>query len=683
MRMTPYTKVLHRLLSCLLLMAAFGLSSSRVFAQFSPIPIFTIQSTGASTPFEGRYIDVVGRVTAIALQGFYLQDPGGDGDPASSDGIYVYLGKRPALRPGDCVLVQRGYASEFYGKTELSRVKALLPSDSCTGQVAPTKTELPRMYAAPALHFEPLEGMLVQVEKLAGIVNGPTKRYDGGDAEMALLPDPGMSFVSGGRIFNNEPGELTGLVYLSGAFGATLPDANWGDHVTVEDGGPVWGVIDFNFEKYQLILLPDIEVVVDRTANAPLVAATPTAKDELTVCTANLWGLGRGTVQYLDGRDYETQLGRRVQMLGSMLSGCTIIGLQETGQPADAAAVADGLRHAFGFDYSAWALPGPQTSNPEFPLTNAILTRNERVTVINAAQSQGCSPIEYDVLDQPGVCPVGQFPLHDRPPLVVDAEVTGDWGAPLRLRVITNHWKSKAGDEAVNAVRRTAQARQVAELVQQALDADPSTHVIVLGDLNDYYDSGPVQTLRTGVTPPMLHAFDLARPLDRYTYIFNGASQVLDHILLTSNLQPLLAEVFVGRANANFAEPTGQLLHSDIHHASDHDQVLVRLRPAGAATLGGSLGYGGMMVELVDADGAVVAETTTDESGALRLWNLSPGAYGLRLVAPPWLRPDRSALPLTLASGENQLPAMAVRHASVDTILGLARAAPELVRRSR
>ncbi len=124
-----------------------------------------------------------------------------------------------------------------------------------------------------------------------------------------------------------------------------------------------------------------------------------------------------------------------------------------------------------------------------------------------------------------------------------DLTVTGAWGEPFALRVIVNHWKSKGGDETVNAVRREAQARHVATLVQERLDADPAAHVIVLGDLNDYYQSNAVEALRTSVQPPLVHSYDFLPPLDRYTYVFNGASQVLDHLLITANLLPLLAQV--------------------------------------------------------------------------------------------------------------------------------------------
>ncbi len=104
--------------------------------------------------------------------------------------------------------------------------------------------------------------------------------------------------------------------------------------------------------------------------------------------------------------------------------------------------------------------------------------------------------------------------------------------------MIVNHWKSKGGDEKVNAVRRAKQARFVAALVQAQSAKDAAAHVVVLGDLNDYYASVPIEILRTSVQPALVHPYAFLADLDRYTYIYSGASQVLDHILITPNMTP-------------------------------------------------------------------------------------------------------------------------------------------------
>ncbi|MEZ4621720.1 MAG: hypothetical protein R2867_40315 [Caldilineaceae bacterium] len=88
-------------------------------------PIYAIQGDGLQSPLIAQWVDTYGVVTGVIADGFYLQDPQGDGNPQSSDGIYVY---RTTNRTGGSMSkVQRAYVDEFYGKTELSRIKAASP----------------------------------------------------------------------------------------------------------------------------------------------------------------------------------------------------------------------------------------------------------------------------------------------------------------------------------------------------------------------------------------------------------------------------------------------------------------------------------------------------------------------------------------------------------------------------
>ncbi|MBI3957864.1 MAG: endonuclease/exonuclease/phosphatase family protein, partial [Chloroflexi bacterium] len=422
---------------------------------------------------------------------------------------------------------------------------------------------------------------------------------------------------------------------LSGALGAELPDAAWGDRLTVAAStpdSPVLAVLDYNFGKYQLMLLPGAEVTVEPgTAVVDSLPATP--EDAFTVCTFNLLGLGRGRDQHPDAADYQQQIRKRAVAIAEGLDGCTIIGLQETGTPNDAANLAQLLSDEFGLPYTSVAIEGPNSGDPEFPLTNSLLARTDRVTVVAAESAQGCSRFTFGLRFMAGVCPPRQFPFFNRPPLVVDVEVDGPWGAPYPLTVIVNHWKSKSGDESNNLVRRTYQAEHVAALVQARLDADPEAHVVVLGDLNDYYASGPVRILQEQTSPSLLQGFDNLSPADRYTYIFNGGSQALDHILYSRGMQSAFAGIDPLHINADFPI-YAEMDPATIYHASDHDPLVLTLRPDGAGWIGGDVQMAGVGVELVDESGAVVAQTVSDGIGEFRLWGIGPGRYGLRYTPP-------------------------------------------------
>jgi predicted extracellular nuclease len=101
--------------------------------------------------------------------------------------------------------------------------------------------------------------------------------------------------------------------------------------------------------------------------------------------------------------------------------------------------------------------------------------------------------------------------------------------------------------------------------VKQVRAIDRNAAVIVAGDLNDFPWSPPLRTLTGGTGLVDLPA--LLPPKERYTYDFEGNSEVLDHILLSS-------------------EPAGRPHVYDVVHvnseypdqASDHEPGVVRLR---------------------------------------------------------------------------------------------------------
>jgi hypothetical protein len=194
----------------------------------------------------------------------------------------------------------------------------------------------------------------------------------------------------------------------------------------------------------------------------------------------------------------------------------------------------------------------------------------------------------------------------------------------------------------------------------------------VLGDLNDYYGSGPVETLRTGVQPPLLHTFDWLPQLERYTYIYNGGSQVLDHLLITPNLAPLVARVAPLHVNADY--PGGDNKQAALlQKASDHEPVLLQLRPAGAGVVAGNLGFPDLTLILttttpVTAPAPVTGVnavelpivTTTDALGEFRFWGLPPGRYELRIDAPAHFSQNAQPSILSVAPGYQTVAAPAL-----------------------
>jgi predicted extracellular nuclease len=107
----------------------------------------------------------------------------------------------------------------------------------------------------------------------------------------------------------------------------------------------------------------------------------------------------------------------------------------------------------------------------------------------------------------------------------------------------------------------------VRTFVDQLLAKDRGANVIVLGDLNDFDFS---QTTDILVGSGKTSLIDLPRTLpakERYSYVFEGNSQILDQILMSRNLQPA-SSYDVVHMNAEFPD-----------QISDHDPQVVRVVP--------------------------------------------------------------------------------------------------------
>jgi predicted extracellular nuclease len=112
---------------------------------------------------------------------------------------------------------------------------------------------------------------------------------------------------------------------------------------------------------------------------------------------------------------------------------------------------------------------------------------------------------------------------------------------------------------------RHTQANAVKALVESILALDPNANVVVLGDLNDFQFSETLNILKSAGLYSLTD--ELLPPEEQYTYIFNGNSQQLDHILASSSPEKAPAEVdIVHRYSEFFSE----------ERATDHDPVLAQ-----------------------------------------------------------------------------------------------------------
>ena len=146
------------------------------------------------------------------------------------------------------------------------------------------------------------------------------------------------------------------------------------------------------------------------------------------------------------------------------------------------------------------------------------------------------------------------------------------------LFLIANHFNSKSGDDPlfgfaqppvlVSEIQRNQQAQIVNDFVDAILALDPSANIVALGDFNDFQFSTPLAILKGGVLTDLITGLPTA---EQYSYVYDGNSQVLDHILISNHLltpnEAGFALFDVVHANAEFPPAA---------RATDHDPSLVR-----------------------------------------------------------------------------------------------------------
>ena len=91
-----------------------------------PLTIMQIQGAGHVSEYVGQPVLTSGIVTAVDINGYYLQDATGDSDARTSNAIFVFTGTAPAVAIGDAVNVS-GSVGEFRAGAGLSVTKIVSP----------------------------------------------------------------------------------------------------------------------------------------------------------------------------------------------------------------------------------------------------------------------------------------------------------------------------------------------------------------------------------------------------------------------------------------------------------------------------------------------------------------------------------------------------------------------------
>lgn len=438
--------------------------------------------------------------------------------------------------------------------------------------------------------LERFEGMLVRLENFFAV--GGSNRF----GEVPVAADAGHEFRTAGIAF---PG-LMGLpvwdgnqeVFEINPDGAGLSDVgvNFGDQIVLAEG-----TLGFSFGDYQL---QPTTLTVGTPSNV-LDPVRPRMPDEVTIGSLNLArlfddvddpsdtnGLGETRDDEVQSTlEYDTQRVKLARYVVDVLDAPDVLAVQEVeslGVLQELASEIAALDPAVS--YSAELEEGNDVSTIDV----GYLLRAS-ITVTAVTQMGKDETFVFDMVTDL---------THDRPPLLLEAEFTGS-GTPFPFATLVLHNRSLGSIEDPTdgprvRQKRLEQAQSIAQMVQDFQTANPTTPLVVLGDFNAYeLTDGYVDVvgqIAGNVTPAdnLLSGPDLVDPNlrietrlipadERYSFIFSGAANALDHALTSTAAAPFVRDLEYGRGNPDAALTTLSSDPSTPLAASDHDGLVLYL----------------------------------------------------------------------------------------------------------
>ncbi|MBP2581328.1 putative extracellular nuclease [Streptomyces sp. PvR006] len=574
------------------------------------VRIHDIQGTTRVSPLVGQQVSgVTGIVTGVRTygsRGFWIQDPEGDGNPATSEGLFVFTSSVPTVAVGDAVslsgtvteYVPGGLTSGNQSLTQLSKPVVTVVSqgnpvpapvtisswsvpDAYTPEGDPAAagsinglTLKPRAYALD--YYESLEGTNVRIG--SSRVVGATDPY----SELWVTVKPWENRNRrGGTVYGSYESQNTGRLQIQSLTPIAqqpFPKANVGDRLTGTTEGP----LDFNQFGGYTLTARTLGTVVDRGLERE--TTEKQHRNELAVATYN--------VENLDPTDSQEKFDALAKAVVTNLASPDILALEEiqdnNGAKNDGTVAADQTVKKFtdaivaaGGPAYEWRSVDPENNKdggePGGNIRQVFLFNPERVSFTDRAATDPSSATGVTgrkghaaLTVSPGrIDPANTAWESSRKPLAGEFVFRG-----RTVFVIANHFGSKGGDESIvshhqpparsSEAKRLLQAQSVNGFVKQLLAVEKQADVLVVGDINDFEFSGTTKALTDGGA--LYPAVKSLPRSERYSYVYQGNSQVLDQILTSPGVRHFDYDSV--HINAEFADQD-----------SDHDPQVVRFRP--------------------------------------------------------------------------------------------------------
>jgi predicted extracellular nuclease len=562
------------------------------------VPIAQIQGSGLTSPLVGTSVVTEGIVTAQKFNnGFFLQtaDAQADADPNTSEGIFVFTSSAPPATAavGNRVRVT-GTVAEFTptsnpNQLSITQITAPVIAVLSSGNPLPAPVTLTNADFNDASTPATAEMVLDGVAK--------PFREEGIDV-LDQFPIPVGKTP---RRFDHNPERI--MVRSRGQIGATA--------VAIDSDtliASITGVMDYFSGVWAI--LPDAGALNLSGGKTPT-AVVDAGADDVTVAAFNLLrffdeindsnGAPTLTAAAVDKRLTKTSIA-----ICDSLKTPDILGVVEVENLRVLGLLADRVNStcARAPQYVPYLVQGNDQGgiNVGFLVSTRAVGSAVRVEVLEVTQFG-----KDAVLNNPDG---STSLLNDRPPLLLRANVRHPNGASYPVTVIVNHLRSLngVGDTAPGSNgwatenervsnKRVQQALFLANLVQTRQQASPNERIVLIGDFNafDFNDGyADVMGILRGepaqepfsltyapspiVTPLLDGSLFIPAKGERYSYIFDGNRQTLDHVVINEAIVLEAADLEVDhpRINADFGVHNFGVAGNPLR-TSDHDPVRVRI----------------------------------------------------------------------------------------------------------
>ncbi|MGY1402092.1 endonuclease/exonuclease/phosphatase family protein [Streptomyces sp. SS10] len=580
-------------------------------AHAESVRVHDIQGDTRVSPFAGKQVtDVTGIVTGIrtygSSRGFWIQDPAPDADPATSEGVFVFTSSTPqGVAVGDEVSVSGtvteyvpgGASSGNQSVTEITKPTVTVVShgnpvpapavldartvpsayapqgDPAAGDSVNALTLRPSRYALDL--YESLEGMNVRVADAR--VVGATDPYT--ELWVTVKPRENRN-KRGGTVYGSYDAQNTGRIQIQSlGKAADFPDANVGDVLA----GATTGPLDYN--QYGGYTLVASELGTLEAGGTKRETTRAQHRSELAIATYN--------VENLDPSD--DTFAAHAEAIVHNLSSPDIVSLEEiqdnNGATDDGTVAADvtlaklidAIEAAGGPRYD-WRAVDPADKQdggqPGGNIRQAFLFNPGRVSFTDRPGGDATTPT--DVVKDRGKAALTLSPGRIAP----DSAAFEDSRKPLAgefvfrgrtVVVIANHFSSKGGDQSLTSqyqppvrsseTQRHLQAREVHDFTAKILKVQKNAAVVALGDINDFEFSRTTRIMEGGGV--LWSAIRSLPAPERYSYVYQGNSQVLDQILISPSI----------RRQCSFSYDSVHI-NAEFHdQISDHDPQVLRFKP--------------------------------------------------------------------------------------------------------